>query len=248
MKLARWELSKASSVLAFCSLFPFQVHTCSACFLRSQINTSSQILGKHAVSQRENQRCGRERRTNKGIQISGNPEQTFLNLEAPQRVRRLACALSFQLSEHSDRQQLLDFTPALTALKSFQGEDWSKPCYLTPQDFGARRKGVQKHQGDPEMPRLSDLVMILGDLFREQKASCSVMPGSQEGSQPCLAGGQKVLLRRVRQSTAQVPECYHQQRGRGSAHTVALQASLSKAPWPLHAWLPKPCVPPGAGP
>lgn len=70
---------------------------------------------------------------------------------------------------------------------------------------------MQKPQGDPEMLRLSDLVMTLGDLFRERKASCSVMSGSQ----PCLAGGQKVLLRRVRQSTALVPECYHQQRGWG---------------------------------
>ena len=50
-----------------------------------------------------------------------------------------------------------------------------------------------------------------------------------------------MLLRSIRYSTAQVPECYHQQRGRGSAHTVSHQAALSKAPWPLPDWLPETC-------
>lgn len=35
-----------------------------------------------------------------------------------------------------------------------------------PQDSGARRRGVQKPQGDPETPRLSDLVMTLGEFVQ----------------------------------------------------------------------------------
>lgn len=110
-----------------------------------------------------------------------------------------------------------------------------------PQDSRARRRGVQKPQGDPETPRLGDLVMTPGELVQGAEG---LLLGHVRlpGRIPALSG------RRTEGAPQkhQVEHCPGLQglsraEGAGGLLTVSLQASLSKAPWPLPAWLPEPC-------
>ena len=133
------------------------------------------------------------------------------------------------------------FYTCIDSVKEFSGRKLVKTLPSHAQDSGARRRGVQKPQGDPETPRLSDLVMTLGEFV--------------QGVEGLLLGHVRLPVRipavsgRRTEGAPQKHQVEHcpgprvlsPAEGRGSAHTISLQASLSKAPWPLPAWLPEPC-------